>query len=69
MNIDCQPLSLYQTTSVSFNYFQDHIKSQMPAEIILIIKKYYIDIAQSSIYDQCKTKINNDLFQHEFIAS
>ena len=56
MGIDSRPLSLYQT----FNYFQDQMKNQIPAEIIFIIKEYYI--APFPVYDECKTKINNDLF-------
>lgn len=56
MSIDSNPLSLYQT----FNYFQNQMWRKLPPEMIFIIKEHYI--AQYPVYDECKTKINNDLF-------
>ncbi|MBA3602300.1 MAG: hypothetical protein H0W50_01340 [Parachlamydiaceae bacterium] len=62
MNINSKPLFLYQTNSVEFKYFQDYMISQIPVDIILSIKEYYIALAPIPKYDECKTKINNDLF-------
>ncbi len=56
MSVDAKPLSLYR----SFNCFQYYMSDRLGSDIMLNIKKYYI--AQIPIYDECRTRIANDLF-------
>jgi len=56
MSTASRSLSLYQ----SFNCFRYYMGSRLGSDIISTIKKCYI--AQFPIFDECKTKIANDLF-------